>query len=100
MNWILIVVVVAILLIFYSKSHHMRHKISYYLVILGVAFILISAYVAYTYNIDPTKVDDLGKMGKIYLSWLVNVGKNVGKVTGYAVHQNWSLKALNFSTAG
>jgi hypothetical protein len=99
MWWILIAAAAFLVLFIIAKFRHGHHKFSNFLMIFGVAFLLIGAYLVYAYITEPAKVTDFAKSMKVYMVWVVQAGKNIGRITGYAVHQNWSLQVANNSTA-
>lgn len=67
----------------------------YFLLIISVALILFLCFSFYhiykTYNLDLTSFDGVMQGGKLYLLWMKSIFGNFGKITGYAVSQNWVL---------
>jgi len=62
----------------------------WYFAIGIIIFVAISlARIHTTNDISLSTSEGWSAAGKIYLSWLQNVGRNIGKVTGYAVKQDW-----------
>ena len=54
------------------------------------AFFSISlVYLNASHDLDYTTYEGLTAAGKIYLSWAVNVFRNIGGVTGYIIQQDW-----------
>lgn len=94
------------LIVLFSRMHHMSGKLFRFLVIFLIALVLFGVLLAYINGIDMSQSDGLIKAGKLYGAWLGNAGKNIAKITGYAVHQDWStnvsaiLNNTNISAAG
>ena len=66
-----------------------------FLVFIFLAFSLM--HINNKYDLDFSSGTGWSKAGKIYLNWLVGVGKNLGKVTGFVVQQNWTDTSINNS---
>ncbi|MEK6928764.1 MAG: hypothetical protein AABW65_02305 [Nanoarchaeota archaeon] len=97
MNWLLIgVIIFAIFLLLRFKE--IRYKITHFLIIIVVIFLVISIFSLYLNNdLDLTSTDGIIKSGKLYLSWLGNTFKNMGKISGFAVKQDWKINVTNIS---
>jgi len=72
-------------------------KYGFIIVIVGlVLFISFSLYkVSTNYDVNFTSFDGLVKGGKLYFAWLKSIFANVGKITGYAIEQDWVLNSTN-----
>ncbi len=90
MNIILIGAVIALIFVFISfKMNNFRTKIAFIFIILGVSFLLITAYyVSADESPDLSKLDKLIGTGKIYASWLFNTVGNLFKITSYTIKEN------------
>lgn len=95
--WLIVsaAVIVFMLIVFrtmnqvYLISLIKRHFFWYFAIGL-VVFVAISLVRIHTTNdFSLSTSEGWSAAGKIYLSWIQNVGRNIGKVTGYAVKQNW-----------
>jgi len=68
-------------------------------IVLIVAFILFVSFSVYrvsvSHDVSFKSFDGIVGAGKVYLTWLKSIFVNLGKVTGYAVQQDW---VLNNST--
>ena len=73
-----------------------KNNFFYFFLIAVLLFFTFSLTKLYkTHDLDLTSSEGAKQAGKIYLSWLVNVFKNIGKVTGYATQQDWSSANVN-----
>ena len=93
--WISIALIVIVLMVIF-KFKEIRHKFGLVIVAFILIFFLItfsSIYVAH--KTDLKSFDGVIKVSKIYFSWLGSVFKNVVKVSGYAIHQDWGLNITN-----
>ncbi len=71
----------------------------FFLIALLIFFTFSLTKVSKNYNLDFSTKDGLKQAGGIYLSWFGNVIGNLGKVTGYAVQQDWTNVNLNSSNS-
>jgi hypothetical protein len=96
-TWIAIgVILVAIIVLF--KMKEIRHKFG--LVIIGLLLIFLVVSFSQIYKVNKPNLksfDGISEVIKIYFSWLGGLVKNIGKVTGYAIHQDWGLNLTNSS---
>jgi len=93
--WLIIVVVVIFLLIAF-KFKEVRHKFGLVAISIIIIFLLLSVTSIYKTNKDDLKTfDGVSKVLKLYFSWLGNLFKNTGKVTTFAIHQDWGLNMTN-----
>lgn len=98
MWWIWAGIVVLVLFFFLVKVKHKSHRFSNFMMLLGVVLLLVGSYLIYTYLTEPAKVGEFASHAKTAASWMVMAGKNIGRITGYAIHQNWTIQAVNNST--
>ncbi len=69
-----------------------------FLIIGSILFISFSFYHIYSkYDLDLTNSKGIANAGKLYFTWFLNIFKNIGKITGYAVNQDWVLNSTNAS---
>ena len=95
-SWILIAIALLVALVLLIRSVDqiyiltlLKDKFFYIFIVLVFAFLAISlTHIHATYDIDFTSSNGIGTAFKIYWSWLVNVGKNIGRVSGYAIKQD------------
>ena len=65
-----------------------------FIAISAVLFICFSFYHIYkTYDVDFTNFDGITRGGKLYFLWFKSLFVNFGKITGYAVKQDWVLNS-------
>lgn len=90
MNY-LIVAGVAFLLIFLAlKWNNVRTKIAFYLITLGVVFVLVIAFVVVSgEGIDSDSINGVTSAVKTYASWIGQAASSVVKVSTYAFNQGW-----------
>ncbi len=86
--FILVILVAAIWILFGFKK--MKHK---FLALFLIALILFSFF---SFNaafggkdVSIKNISDVGKLVKIYFSWLINVFDNLKVITTQAVKMNW-----------
>lgn len=97
MNWILIALVV-LLVVFLFKFKEVRHRFGLIVVIILLIFFVVSFSKIYSANdIDIGTFDGIVSAGKIYMSWLGNFAKNMGRVGGYVINQDWGLNSTNMT---
>jgi len=90
--WIIIALIVIVLMVVF-KFKEVRHKFGLVIVIFLVVFLVFSIYRVYSTNdVDLQSFDGVVAAGKIYFSWLGNLGHNVADISGYAVKQDWGFK--------
>ncbi len=95
--WVVIgaLIVLALILL---KFKEIRHRIGLFsLIVLGLFLVISVVYVANANKADLSSFDGLIKVGKVYFSWLVGVGKNIASISGYAIKQNWAINSTNVS---
>ena len=60
--------------------------------IVLIFFVSFSMYHIYTaYDVDLTSFKGILKGGKLYFLWIKSLFGNFGKITGYAINQDWIL---------
>ncbi|MBU2616479.1 MAG: hypothetical protein KKB79_00670 [Nanoarchaeota archaeon] len=90
MNFIIIAVLAFLGVFLALKWNNIRTKLAFYLITLGVVFILlIGFFVVSGKNVDMSTVDGVSGAVKTYLSWFSQVGSSVMRVSSYAVNQEW-----------
>lgn len=105
-TWIIVVLVLCALMFFIFKtSNHVylltlfKQNFFYIVAIMVFIFVALSlTHIHSTYDIDVTTWDGMAKASGIYFQWLQVVFSNMGKVTGYAVQQEWVPNEMNNST--
>lgn len=99
LSWWVISILVALLLVIIFKSQDVVNlfvviKKNLFLIII-IALILFVGFsvfkIASTHDVDFTTYDGIIKGGKLYFLWIKSIFGNVGKITGYAVQQDWLL---------
>ena len=92
---VLIVVIVIVVLKVVNKKQSAAVKLT---VILFLFLMATVGYVIVTKDVDLTTADGIVYAGKVYFNWLGNIFKNIGRVSSYAVNQNWAINATNISS--
>ncbi len=98
-GWLIISIVGIILFIMMFKSQDainifiiIKKNLFLILAVLLIIFFSFSIYRIYSiYDVDLTSYDGIVEGGKLYFLWIKSLFANVGKITGYAVQQNWIL---------
>lgn len=104
-TWWAIGILIVVLLIAIFKTQDLVFifslikKYGFIIVIVGlVLFISFSLYrISMNHNVNFTSFDGLVKGGKLYFAWLKSIFANVGKITGYAIEQDWVLNSTNMT---
>lgn len=95
--WIIVVLALLLIVIFlvrWSNNINVLQfaKQNFFYFFLAAVFVFFAISVVHihtAYDVDLNTKEGFFSMMKIYYSWMVNVGKNVGRVTGYAIQQDW-----------
>lgn len=86
--FIIAILVIAIWMIFGFKR--MRHKLLAIFLIALILFTFFSFNTAFKgKDLSVNNISDLGKITKIYFSWLGNVFMNLKTISGQAVKMDW-----------
>lgn len=97
MNWVLIIVVVALALIFF-KFKEFRHRFGLIIGVVLLIFLIVTMGTLYaTQKLDLSNTAGIVQAGKLYFNWLGTAGKNLIKVGGYVIKQDWSFNYTNSS---
>lgn len=100
MNWLIVGGVVLVLLVFaFFKFRDTRHKLTFFIVIILLAFLIISIFeVSRSINANINTLSGVTQVGKVYFSWLGNLFTNAKTIGGYAIKQNWGVNSTVNST--
>jgi hypothetical protein len=94
MNFVWIAVLVALAIIAFIKAAELKHKLMLKVILVLVAFFLLTVgYVYFVNDISLKTYEGFISLGKAYFSWLGALFGNVGSITGYAVQQDWGLNS-------
>ena len=107
LNWLIIGIIMVLLAIVIYKSQNLMGifsilKQNFFLifVILIILFFSFSLYNIHSkYDFDLTTYDGIISTGRVYLIWIKSVFGNAGKITGYAIQQDWVLNSTNITGA-
>lgn len=96
-GWLLIGLLIIIVLVAIFKSQDLLFVYAlfkkYFFVFVIIGLVLLLAFSFFKINssneLDLTTFKGVTQLGKIYFVWLKGVFGNIGKVTGYAVNQEW-----------
>jgi len=99
LSWWIIAILAVVLFFIIFKTQDLVYvfaliKKNLFLILLITLFLFVSFSVykiSTTYGVDYTSFDGLLKAGKLYFLWIKGVFVNLGKITGYAVQQDWVL---------
>jgi len=95
--WLIVAtVLVAVLVVLFRTMNQVyllslvkKHFFWYFAIALLVFLAVSAVSLNSTHDFDFSSSEGFVDIGKVYLSWFINVGKNLGKVTGYVVQQDW-----------
>jgi ACR3 family arsenite efflux pump ArsB len=89
--WIIAICLV-VLLLFVLKVQHVRHRVSWIvLVILGIFIYITFVAISLDKSFDLTSVSGFKEASLFYFSWLVNAFKNIRTLTGNAISMDWGI---------
>jgi len=89
-NFLVIAIFVILVVFITFKMNNLRTKMAYIFIFLGVSFLLLTGYLVLSgKEINFSTVEGISSAAKTYVSWLVNAGSNIIKVSSYAFHQEW-----------
>lgn len=94
MNWLLILILAIIAIVIFIKFKEIGHKTKFSALV--IVLIILLGTIGYVYmksDINLSSYDGFIKLGKSYFSWLGGLFGNFGKITGYAVQQEWGVNA-------
>jgi len=90
MNFVLIALGALLVIVLALKWNNVRTKMAFYFITLGVAFVLLLAFMVFADkapNVDS--VDGVFSAVKTYTSWIGQAISGVVKVSTYAFNQGW-----------
>jgi uncharacterized membrane protein len=104
--WVFVVLGVLVVLVILFRTMNqvfilslIKKNMFYFVIALFLTIFIISIFnIQQSHDFDLSTLDGVRGMVKIYLNWFGNVGKNIVKVTGYAINQDWI--ATGNSTSG
>src|SRR3989344_4928326 len=96
-SWLIISGIIVLIFVILFRSINNIYVLSwikdnffwFFVIGLLIFFTFSLTKVSKNYNLDFSTKEGLKQAGAIYLSWLGNVIGNLGKVTGFAVRQDW-----------
>ncbi len=75
-----------------------RKNLFPFFVIVILLFISFSFYRIYVnYDLNLKSFEGITMAGKLYFRWFLSIFDNFGKITGYAVNQDWVLNSTNIT---
>ena len=95
--WLIVPVIITLVLIILFRTMNQIYVLSWvkdnFFYFFLIAILLFSAFsltkVYQKYDLDLSSLEGAKHAGKIYLGWLGNAIRNMGRITGYAVQQDW-----------
>ena len=104
-GWLIagIIILIAGVAIFKSQDFvfiiSLIRKNLFLIFIIGV--ILFLSFTIYSFHkvhdVDLTSFGGVVQAGRLYFAWFLNLFKNVGSITGYAIKQDWILNSTNMT---
>ena len=95
MEWLVIILILAAVYIFVKATNKGQNVWSYLIVVAAIFFIVTLVYVSTLPGVSLKSLNGLVELGKLYFSWLAQVGGNMFHLTGNAVKLDWG---TNFAT--
>lgn len=95
--WMLIVLIVIIVMVVLKVVNKKQSAAVKIVVVLFLFLMATVGYVIVTKDVDLATPDGIVYAGKVYFNWLGNIFKNIGKVSSYAINQDWTINATNMS---
>jgi len=90
MNYLVIVLVAILIVAIAFKMNNFRTKLAFLFIYLGIAFLLITGFIAFSGNdFNLSSVDGLSSTIHTYAVWIGNAGSNIVKISTYAFKQEW-----------
>ena len=90
MNFIIIAILVFLGIMLALKMNNIRTKIAYFLITIGIGFLLLTGFIVVSgKNLDTSTIDGISSAAKTYVVWFGHAGSNVMKVSSYVVNQEW-----------
>jgi hypothetical protein len=89
-GFLLLIIYIAI------KEDDFKRRIGHLLMIVGVCFLLFTGYMIFSgKEINFTSIGGISNAAKTYFSWFSIAGKNIARVTSYALNQEWKADETN-----
>ncbi|MBI2632683.1 hypothetical protein HYW75_06780 [Candidatus Pacearchaeota archaeon] len=95
--WMLIVLIVIIVIVVLKVVNKKQSAAVKLTVILFLFLMATVGYVIVTKDVNLTSPDGIVYAGKVYVNWLGNIFKNIGKVSSFAINQNWAINSTNIT---
>ncbi len=93
MNWWLIAVLVFVGIVLF-KAKELKHRLGLLVIAFLAIFLFLSVYQVYSTNsLDLSTFSGIVQAGKVYFSWLGTIFHNAGKVSSFAVQQDWGVNS-------
>ncbi len=97
-TWLIVpaIIVVGLIILFRSLNQvyvlqWLKENFFYmFLIVILVFFAFSLTKLHKTHNLDFTSGEGIAAAGKVYVSWLGTIVKNLGRITGYAAQQEWT----------
>jgi len=94
--WVIVVfvlLVIVIMLLRTTKQVYVLHFLrdNMFVFVLGIFFVIFAVSLTHihsTYDVE-FNAEGISQIIQIYADWLLSFAKNIGKVTSYAIQQDW-----------
>lgn len=95
---ILLIAGLILLGVFLIKYKELKHRIAFAIIISLILLLFASSYNVFKNNdVDLGSFDGVMTLTKLYFNTLFNLVKNVGKISTFAVKQDWGVNSSNLS---
>jgi len=85
-----LILVAFIFIVILTILYHLKIRITKFLFIIFIIFLISSFIVVITKDIDVTEKGWMTGFAVSYFDWARQVGNNVGEITGEIIRQDWS----------
>jgi hypothetical protein len=88
-SWIIVGVMILVIL-FFLKFKHFGHRTLIVILLIMILFVYLTASrIVSENNVNMKSFDGVVQAGKLYFSWLGQVGGNLKSLTGNAIRMDW-----------
>jgi len=95
--WLIVSLILVVLMVILMRTTNQVYvlylvKNNFFLFFLAVFFIIFAISITHihtTYDFDLTSAEGISQIIQVYVDWLIGFARNLGKVTSYAIQQDW-----------
>jgi glucan phosphoethanolaminetransferase (alkaline phosphatase superfamily) len=95
-SWVFVGIIVLVVVLFFNITSFRYERWWTYLIAVLLIFLLFTFFMVVRKNdLDINSFDGFLDSAKLYYTWLIGFGKNVGEITGKATDVPWSLNVTS-----